>query len=389
MVGMSAFARFQDITGPTYYSSKEDCINDAQKTNTNTLGYLLRGQQMSDTLQGGSSIRDNIQLSTTRIARFYAVDETETYQAPQPTATWIGYWRFARTYVTWTDQQIELNDVSGDLTHIFKSEWYKIQQEMWTDWFNFLEEAAWAVPNKSKMEAADGTDFMSIPALVNEHTNGLAVPGAANGGTWTTVQQLAPTDSGKENWVPTRRSYAALIASGATSGLVSAFDKVFMQTDFSPPPMKAEYYESPTAQPSGCIFTSLAGVANAQFAYRSENDHWSNMNDPYGRPLYGGRPFVYIKQLDTAAIFPTSTAGAYSTELVTTNSNAGPRYFGIQPKYMRMVFKNTRFQKDLGELTPYDAPHRHSRPMDTWGNLIARSRLRHFIVYPSANITSA
>jgi len=389
MVGMSAFARFQDITGPTYYSSKEECINDAQKQNTNTLGYLLRGQQMSDTLQGGSSIRDNITLGVTRIARFYSVDETETYQAPQPTTTWIGYWRFARTYVTWTDQQIELNDISGDLTHIFKSEWYKIQQEMWTDWFNFLEEALWAVPNKTKMEAQDGTDFMSIPSIINEETNGLAVPGAANGGTWTTVQSVAPTDSGKGNWVPTQQSYAALIATGGASGLVSAFDKAFLKTDFSPPPMKAEYYESATAQPSGAIFTSLQGVANAQFAYRSENDRWVSMWDPFGRPMYGGRPFVFIKQLDTAQIFPTGTAGAYSTELVTTNTKGGPRYFGVQPKYLRMVFKNTRFQKDLGELTPYDAPHRHSRPMDTWGNLVARSRIRHFIVYPSTNITSA
>lgn len=272
MVGMSAFARFQDITGPTYYSSKEECINDAQKQNTNTLGYLLRGQQMSDTLQGGSSIRDNITLGVERIARFYAVDETETYQAPQPTTTWTGYWRFARTYVTWTDQQIELNDVSGDLTHIFKSEWYKIQQEMWTDWFNFHEEALWAVPNTTKMEAQDGTDFMSIPAIINEHTNGLAVPGAANGGTWTTVQGIAPAQAGKEKWVPTQQGYAALIATGGASGLVSALDKAFLKTDFAPPPMKAEYYESPTAQPSGVIFTSLAGVANAQFAYRSEND---------------------------------------------------------------------------------------------------------------------
>jgi hypothetical protein len=225
---------------------------------------------------------------------------------------------------------------------------------------------------------------------VNEHTNGLAVPGAANGGTWTTKQGIAPTDSGKGNWVPTRQGYGQLAAT-TTSGLVSAFDKAFLKTDFSPPPMKAEYYESATAQPSGVIFTSLAGVSNAQFAYRIENDRWANNWDPFGRPMYGGRPFVYVKQLDTAAIFPTGTSGAYSTELNDSSGseNFGPRYFGIQPKYMRMVYKNTRFQKDLGELTPYDAPHRHSRPMDTWGNLIARSLIRHFIVYPTADITSA
>lgn len=388
MVGMSAFSRFQDITGPTYYSSKEDVINDAQKQNTNTLGYLLRGQQMSDTLSGGSSIRDNINLSVDRIARFYSVDETETYQSPQNSATWIQYFRFARTYCTWTDQELELNDASGELTHVFKKLWFKIQQEMWTDWFNFHEEALWAVPNKTKMEGIDGTDFMSIPALINEHTNGLAVPGAANGGTWTVKQALSPVTH--PNWVPTQQGYAALIATGGASGLVSAFDKAFMKTDFSPPPMKAEYYDSPTAQPSGVIFTSLAGVTNAQFAYRSENDRWANNWDPFGRPMYGGRPFVYVKQLDTAVIFPTGAGAAYSTELdIAGTTNAGPRYFGIQPKYLRMVYKNTRFQKDLGELTPYDAPHRHTRPMDTWGNLIARSLIRHFIIYPTADITGA
>lgn len=391
---LSAFTRFQDITGPTYYSGREECINDAQKTNYHTLGYLLRGQQMADILQGGADIRDNITLGVTRLTHSYKIGDSETYQMPQPTTTWRVPWRYWLTYLAWTDQQVELNEGGGDLTHVFKREWWKMQQEMWTDYMNYMEETYWAVPNKSSMESVDGQEQYSIPCFVNEHTNGLAAPGTANGGTWTTVQNVDPTAAGKSTWVPTQQAYTQLLSTtnsaSAVAGLVSAFDKAYDKCDFQAPPMKAEYFESNMAQPQGFIACSLQGKANARFAYRDANDRWQDFWDPFGQPTYGGRPFVYVKQLDTAAIFPTGSAAAYSTELDTAGTtNAGPRYFGIMPKYLRSVFKNTRFMKDLGVMTDAKTPTTHARPFDNWGNLVCRSRARHFIIYPTADINNA
>lgn len=388
---MSAFTRFQDITGPTYLTSREAVVNDAQRTNYRTAGYLLRGQQMSDVLQGGSKIKDNILLSVDRVTHSYHPGDNETIPMPQPTATWTVEWRFWITPLGWTDQQLELNDASGDLVHIFKSEWFRMQQEAVTDQFNYLEDVWWAVPNKATMEATDGKEQYSIPAFINEHTNGLAVPGAANGGTWTTVMGIDPTAAGKTNWVPTQQTYPALLPASGAGGLVSALDKAYDKVDFMAPPMKAEYFESASAQPQGFIACSLTGKTNARFAYRSENDRWVDQWDPFGMPTYGGRPFVYIKQLDTAAIFPTGTSGAYSTEMndSTGSENYGPRYFGIQPKYLRCVWKNGRFMKDLGVFTDKGTPTSHARFWDNWGNLVCRSRRRHFIIYPSADVAAA
>lgn len=386
---LSAFTRFQDITGPTYLTSREEVINDAQKRNFRTSGYLLRGQQMSDIVQGGSSIKDNILLSVQRVTHTYLPGDNETVPMPQTGVTWTVPWRFWITPLGWTDQQIELNDVSGDLTHIFKKEWFRMQQDAVTDQFNFLEDSWWAVPNKTTMEAAGGKEMYPINAFITEDANGLPAPGAANGGTWTTVMGIDPTLAGQTTWKPTTQTYAALVAVPPASGLVSAFDKVYDKVDFAPPPMKAEYFESPMAEPAGFIACSLQGKANVRFAYRSENDRWLDFFDPYGAPTYGGRPFVYVAQLDNAAIYPTGAAAAYSTELDTAGTtNAGPRYFGIHPKYLRMVWKSSRFMQDLGVFTDPSTPTTHARYWDNWGNLVCRSRQRQFIIYPSADITS-
>jgi hypothetical protein len=380
---LSAFTRFQDITGPTYLTSREEVINDAQKRNFRTCGYLLRGQQMSEIVQGGSSIRDNILLSVTRVTHSYLPGDTEIVPMPQTGTTWTVPWRFWITPLGWTDQQIELNDVSGDLTHIFKKEWFRMQQDAVTDQFNYLEDCWWATPNKLTMEAAGGQEMYSIPCFITQETTGLPAPGAGNGGTWTTVMNIDPTVAGQANWNNTRMSYPTLLPVGSVGGLVSAFDKVYDQVDFAPPPMKAEYFESPMAEPAGFIACSAMGKASVRFAYRSENDRWLDFFDPYGAPTYGGRPFVYVAQLDNAALYPPSS-GNYTTEALADIT--GPRFYGIHPKYLRMIWKSSRFMQDLGVFTDPSTPTTHARFWDNWGNLACRSRIRQFIVYPSADV---
>src|SRR5688572_13922232 len=106
---ISQFTEFVNQTGATYLTSESDRVNDAQKTNYNTLGYLSRRQQMSDMLQGGSNIKDITYLSATRRARSYKPMEDQTYQAVQTGVTWTGEWRCWMTDITVTDQELELN----------------------------------------------------------------------------------------------------------------------------------------------------------------------------------------------------------------------------------------------------------------------------------------
>ena len=70
-VTISAFTETVRLTGPTVFTGPRSVINDSQKTNYNTLGYLMRGQSMSDVVQGGTAIVDDIFLVASRKARTY------------------------------------------------------------------------------------------------------------------------------------------------------------------------------------------------------------------------------------------------------------------------------------------------------------------------------
>lgn len=385
---LSGFARFVDDTGPTYFTGPKERLNDAQKTNYRTLGYMLRGQSMSDTVQSGASIKDKIMLAVTRVTHTYSPGAEESVPNPQLTTTWTVPWRFWLTPMTWLDQTTMLNGgTRQERYQQYYSEWMAIQQDGYTDWCNKMEEFYWAVPDKSKMEAQDGEEPYSIPCFVNEFANGL--PSAAHpGGVWTTVMGIDPTAVNKTNWVPQQFGYDNTDVSGTGGdGLLTNLDEAYMKLDFQPPPVSKEYFESPTAQPWGFIGCSSLGLKYVKRVYRLQNDRWENTMDPQGNPLYGGRPFVYISQLDAAAIFPTGSAGALSVESTTTNAIAGPRYFVIQPKYLRSIFHSERYLADLGVMTDPKIPTQHVKYLDTWGNNTCRSRRRQGIIYPVSNIS--
>jgi len=386
---LSLFAEFVNETGPTFLTSQEERVNDAQKRNYRTLGYLSRGQKMSEMLQGGQQIKDIIYLSATRTGRTYLPNEAISRTNKQTGTAWTVPWRFWENHIAYTDQEIELNDgaSAAQLAQQYKRIWHAKQQELATDQANFQEELLWAVPDTTKMESATGQEPYSIPCFVNEFDNGL--PSAAHpGGAWTTVQQINPTTVGQTNWVPQRFGYTA--STTTTQALTDAFDKAWLSLEFQSPPYDKQYFESDTAEPINIVATSMQGRINLMKVYRANNDRWEDMKDPWFQPMYAGAPCVYVAQLDSAAIFPTGAAAALSTELDTAGTtNAGPRYFLLQPKYLRMVYKSGRFMKNLGEFTPPETPTSHFMPVDTWGNLVCRSRIRHGIIYPTADIGTA
>lgn len=390
---ISAFTEFVNQTGPTYLTSQSDRVNDAAKTNYETVGYLSRGQQMADVLQGGANIKDIIYLNAVRRARSYKPMEDQQYQAVQTGVSWTGEWRTWMTDIVVTDQELELNAgaVFSKETRAqkFKDIWYTKQQQAHSDAMDYLEEKYWAVPDTTQMEAATGQEMYSIPALINEFTNGL--PSAAHpGGVWTTKMGIAPATNA--NWVPQQFDYIDKLPTTSASynakSLIAVFDRAWSKLRFRPPPHDKQYFESETAQPINVVFTSLQGRLNLMTSYRASNNLWADVQDPYFQPMYGGAPIVYVATLDTAAIFPTGAAAALSTELDTAGTtNAGPRYFLVQPKYLRTIFHTERFMANLGKMKDVRQPTTNIWPIDTWSNTIARSMRRHAIIYPSADIT--
>lgn len=399
---IQGFTQFVAETGPLLLTGTQSVVNDAQGNNFNTMGYLARGQQMSDIVQGGSEIIDEIYLSATRRAREYQEMEDQAYATVTSGTIHHTPWRTWMTDIVIPEKLIELNAgaqfSAQHRAQQYKDIWFRKQQECWTDAWAFEEENAWAPPNKLTMEAATGRSQYSIPCFVNEFANGL--PSAQHtGGIWTTKMQIDPAAAGQTNWQPQQFNYIDTLASNHASfgptSLLSVFDRAWMKLGFRPPPHDKQYFETATAKPINVIFTSLQGRLNLLKTYRNSQDRWENASDPFMNPMYAGAPLVYVSQLDTAAIFPTgvgtTTADALlSTELDTTNTiaggNAGPRYFLIQPEYMRKVYFKDRSMKMTGEMRDVRQPFTLIYPIDNLCNLIARSLKRHGIIYPSADI---
>lgn len=397
-VPMNAFSEWVAVTGPAYLRGPRDIVNDAQKFNYKTLGYMLRGKQMSEVLQAGQNINDRILLETVRVSHTYQPLEEQTYRIIPTGRTWTIPWRFFLTNVAWTDEEIELQG-GGELSrtaraHIYKSLWFSKLQQMYSDNADHWEEVLWAVPDRTKMEDPSGKEIYSIPVFINEFPNGLPAAADQPGGTWTTIQQIDPTASGSTNWVPQRFLYGAG-GRGFTpqddANILTSMDLAFQFLDFQPPPVNKEYFEAAYSRPVGWIAASFVGKQRLMGLYRNSQDRWVDMKDPYNNPTYLNAPIVGVAQLNDAALYPTSVSEGLSTEDDDSNVTntggigfAGPRYYLIQPEYMRTVFHARRYFKNLGVMTDVAQPTTHVMNINTYGNLVRRSARRHGILAPAA-----
>jgi len=406
---LNLFTEFVDITGPTYLTGPKDVVNDAQKTNYGTLGYMLRGQGMSDVLQGGATINDYVYLQAVRRSRSYKPNEKQTYDNTQTGTTWSADWRFFLTDMVWTDEEIILN-AGGTMSReakfqAYKDLYWRKQQQVYTDQMNYWEEILWAVPDSTAMEVSGtGSEMYSIPTFITQndpHTAGASAAAASQivqtgshplmaastawSGNVAGIDPDAASSGGK--WANTLVHYGTGGAGFTTASLenvIHALDIAFHAVDFRPPPMFQEYYENPQAQqkPGPFIACSLEGKTKLMFLYRESKDTWVDMKDPFFNPTYAGAPIVYTAQLDTAALYNLGGT-ALATEAAATIT--GPRYYGIQPQYLRPVFHTDRYFTSLGVMTDLEQPTTHVMPINTYAQLCPRSRNRHFMVAPLAS----
>lgn len=400
-VPISAFTETVRLTGPTVFTGVRDVINDAQKTNYNTLGYLMRGQQMSDVVQGGIQIVDDIYLSSVRKARTYRPGQKQSYTNPQTGTQLAAPWRMFITDITWDDTERELNEGAGragDRSLRYKDIWFKKQMNSYSDWCDFMEEQYWIGGDPSRMEAANGDLMYSIPYLINEFASGLVGSGNPSGAAATTKLGINPAGAGLTNWDNQRFAYSNTNTGTSMNGssLLAQLKNAFQKLDFRPPPMKGEYFEAAAAKPVNWIACSSNAKNFIWIQYMASQNRWDNQMDPYGNPVFDGSPFVYIAALDGAQIYPTGSNAAiascsWGTEGNTANSgvnNAGPRYYLINSEYMKHIFHSKFTMSNLGVMDDRAQPTSHTMPLLTWCNLFPRSLRRHAIVYPSGGSVS-
>ena len=110
----------------------------------------------------------------------------------------------------------------------------------------------------------------------------------------------------------------------------------------------------------------------------------ANYQDPaYLTPQYGGIDLQYVAALDTAALYGTAGTTYYAEDDTASAATAGPRYYWINGQYMCPVFHTSRYMVSKAPMVHPNQPFTTVVVTDCWWNLVARSRQRHGIVYPT------
>jgi hypothetical protein len=424
MPSITQFNDFMQSTGPAYLKSAEAVINEAVKNNY-VLSRMLKEKASETLVQGGTSIKDVIVFTDSSTYQKYQPNDTFTWSNPQVTDTLTAPWRFSMDYMSWTDQEVELND--GDAKVVYKRLKRIKEMRMWTSMLNGMEDDLWQSPvaNSANMEGTNGKEPFSLPVFITENVNSVTTLGERGGRPtgWTSVLGIDPTVD--ERWsnqiafynttatyaaTPTYNGASVVKAAGAYTNhnansiarevysFFGAFDDMFFKCKFSAPLTQRQYFEETNYQRQ-MILSSKSGVNLYKRALRASNDMLVSAQDSaYNTPTFSGIPVEYCANLDNAAIYPIGNASvaddeagrdgatlvttAAGTEFGGTTIDKGPRFYFVNGTYLTPVYHTTRYMKKHDVMRHPNQPFTWVQPVDCWWNLFCNSRQRHGIIAP-------
>lgn len=390
---MSQLANFTDFMTDTDVAVVTDpnhILNEAQ-LNTYSLSRMLKGGGADFVLNGGDQITDMVMFDESTTAQHYDPNDTFTPENPQVQTTITIDWRFTVDHMTWTNQEVMLQASSGlskkNRFLAYKNLRNSKEQRLATSLINFIEGAIWRDPNSAtayaKMETntkGPGQPY-SLPALVNEETNGLASG-------WTLKATIAPASQSK--WVPQQVQYDWTDpddSDGDRDGIIEAFDDMLERIRFLPPGKYNEHFEDKAKQldPAKCvIMTQREGKTLYKQVLRASNDTLISKQDPhYNSPQFAGYDVMHIAQLNTATLYAGSgsTWVAHDAATVTTR---GPRYYWFNFNYLKFLFHGERYFIKEKPIVHPQQPFTRVQYVDVWHNIFPCSLQRQGIVYPGA-----
>lgn len=385
MPALPSFTDFMKITGPAIVTKPEDFVNEAVNS-TYTLKALIEGRGKAKVLKGGSSLRDFLMFDDGSTAQFYTPGQSFSYTNPQVMEQTDAPWRFVIDFETWNDETIELN-AGADMTSGARAQKYKdykriIEQRVLTSLLNKLEnDWLWASPhgNTSSIESTTGDTPYPIAAFINEETYSLPYG-------WTTVQGLNPTSNDKWRCQQVQYDYNDINdASNDFGGLLDAFEDMKHSAQFDSVPM-AGLDASETDNTRRIIVTNKQGMKSYKKVLRERNDLLlgNRQDGSYPKPEFDGIPVLYSSRLNTAALYPSSSAGTYVAWDAATVTNKGPRFYWIDMDWLFPYFHESNYFKKLDAFHPSAQPTSWIRPVRSYCQLFCRSRRRLGIVYPGA-----
>lgn len=368
MPAIPTYTDFLLATKSHRISPTRKIINDAVK-NTYFIKSMVRGTPDAKLIRGGQKIQDDIQLSSTGTFRFYNPNATfNPVDADVIRHVELG-WRFAMTNYSYNDETVTLNGQADPIDQYIDYKMSK-EQSAQTDMWNGMEDAIWAVPNYSTMEAGGGDEppFYSVPVFVNEYANTVPVG-------WTGSSIMTLDASIETRWQNQRETYNSSIPTDGASGLLAAFDNMWEDVDFESPEDSSQYFENDNLNKMK-IVTNKFGAVMFKRLQRAGNDRWTAPTEANpGQVYYNGIPIKKASTLDTAALDLNNGTAWAQTQ---------PRFYFLNLMYLFMTFQSQNYMaplplKDGGIVQPLS----HTQYFKTWGNLFCQSRRRQGIVYPA------
>lgn len=366
--------------------------NLVARRNYRTLYYLFGGRPMADLIKAGSDVRARLFDNATATAGFYDVATADHEPQIDENGVWaIAYWCAHMAKTSYKEEVLAVN--SGGWTEgsvaeeTMTQELWSKYQELMTVLYNSWSDAFWAVPDKATMAGSSPTKPHSIPAFLNAFTNSLfqETPGTSST-YWTAVNTVDPTVTTR--YVPDLETYGAGGAGftpNNSANLIPAMAKAFRKTSFEPPPTNKEYFdpehESTFDSSGGFVACSAEGIGRVETLYQNSQHRWADFNDPSNNPRYSGVQYVYEERLDDAALYLNTATTGLTTELLADLT--GPRYYGVNGKYMKMYFHRAKFMEMLDPFREHLTTW--TQGINSLGTLLCPDRSKHFLVSPSAD----
>jgi len=393
------FTDFILATGPADIGGAQGLQNLITR-NSYSLKWMVQGGPGVKMCQGGSSIRGDVMIREVSTYTTYKPNDKQTWSNPQVTEDYSCPWRFSLDHISWTDQEIMLNNATGpqykDDVRIqaFIDMRKKVNMRGVTSLIHGMEDEMWALPDYGEMELTAGSGVQSLPLFSNEMTNGGLYSSylSGNGGS-DTVQGIDKTQYGV--WDNARAAYKA-VGTHAANHLFEAFDDVFMEVQYEKMPGIGAEYTDPISNPF-VVATQKQGIINFKRSLRLNQDWYRHgPDDPKYGAQFDGTQLEWIKALDTAAIYPTAENQAHGSETTyglwseTTNNSAGgdtgnndgPRYHVLDFMTLHKVCHSQRFFTYLPNKRPSNQATTNILPIDSWHNNFCRDLRRQACVYP-------
>jgi hypothetical protein len=379
MPGLDKFSDFQYLTRDIKLTGPEELLNEAVSHNY-LIGDMLTGRESDHIFRGGTKITERIQARDNNSFRTYKPNDELNPTAADTVRRINANWRFTVGGYAWNDNEILLNEGDpnryGDLK-------YDYEQGAMTSIVNGMEGLLFNQASQTDMEADAGETPYSIPTFITEETTGYTAG-------LSTIMGLAP--SSEPWWDNQRAGYDASDAETADNktNIFSAFDIVMRKVRFQMINIAQmrKYWEDDNLRKMR-IVTNGNGRDIFMRMLRAKNYllravGTDGQDAAYPDPRYDGYPVQWVEKLDTAALFGST----YNSLASSFNANGSmatgyPRFYFLNMKYLFPVFHNQKYfdqvMRDGGARQPFT----HVMWIDTYYNLVCRSRRRQGIVYPS------